>query len=79
MTFLTAALCTTALSALVAALLGGVFYFAVYRPYTKKQASKRADAAAKARAGGLAALGQPEQRAPRPAAPAPRPPAPAHS
>ena len=76
MTFASDTLCTAGLAAFAAAVFGGGFYLLTYRPYAKK---KRAAAAAEARAGGLAALGQSEQRTPEAAVPAaPRPHAHAH-
>ena len=63
MSFVTGALCTAGLAAFAISVFVGGFYLLTYRPYAKKkQTSERASAAERARAGGLAALGQPEQR-----------------
>jgi hypothetical protein len=65
-------ICTVRLAAFAAAVLGGGLYLLTYRPYAKKKREhERAAAAAAARAGGLAALGQPDQQTPQTESPLP--------
>jgi hypothetical protein len=78
MPLLEGTICTVGLAAFAAA-VGGGLYLLTYRPYAKKKReNERAAAAAAARAGGLAALGQPEQHTPQTASPRP-PHAPFHA